>query len=59
MNYEKLLNKQEKRYVMVRSIYRLVIMFLGLVAWVLLLILNWKIATLLFFIIWGQNEAKK
>ena len=44
---------------MKRLIFRLVIILLGIIAWILLFFINWKIAILLFFINWGQNEAKE
>ena len=53
------INKQEKRYVLMRLIYRSIILTLGIVAWVLLFFVNWKIAVLLLFIFWGQNEGRK
>ncbi len=40
-------------------IYRLIILSLGFIAWVFLFFLDWKMAVLLFFIIWAQNESAK
>ena len=51
--------KQEMRYQNLVTGITMLTQFLGLIAWAILLFINWKLAILLFFIIWGNNMTVK